>query len=135
MPTRRALLALIPAGLLLAHCACASPGRRLLHATITVDGTTVLDLLYDDTGYEPAEEVWAYLEQQPVGGGPSGLGVTATEGKPLEAALTGTIVIGVTHARDPIVEHRTDRVALVRSSATSDHWHLAPGECARIAGK
>lgn len=128
----RFFLSLGLAALALAVFATPLHAARLLHLTVSRDGAVVLDLIYSDDGTGRSGDVW-----RSVGGEPGGVELAAgfdpdaPEG--LTATLTGDIEAVVRHSRDPLFTVRVNQLRLVRSSATSNDWHIPSDEIERIA--
>src|SRR5262245_28814754 len=105
---------------------------RLLKATVLQDGKVLLQTYYQDGGRENAASVWQYLGKKPIMVEDQPL-VGAEDADPLQARLTGTVVLRFEHAGQVLASAEVTDLRLVRSDPSSTNWFLPPEEVARTA--
>jgi hypothetical protein len=107
---------------------------RLLEIRVERDGQVVLRAMRGDDSEQDLGIVWAYLKEvelEPV----SEIPVDPTD--PLQSTLTGDLRVAILHGGTVVGGGRAEvsvrQLRLVRPSADSKYWQLAPGEVERTA--
>ena len=129
---RRALkaLALLAMSGLLASCAL-PPGMKLLHLRVYHGGERVLETDFDVRDTSTVSEIWDAAGQKPFSTRTAAESLGANKVNPLEAKLTGIAEIRISHPASDEISVKLTNLALRRSSADSDDWHLPAQEVKR----
>ena len=103
-------------------------GQRYIEVHIERDGALVLKTEYGDSDSLSATAIWRGLKSDSF----DAVGtVEAQSDDTLKAELKGKIRIVILHVNNPIADANLDELRLVRDSASSTQWQLAPGEVER----
>ena len=127
-------LVLAALGGLLASCG-SPPGMKLLHLRVYQGGECVLETDFDTPDTSTVSEIWDAAGQKPFSTQSAADSLGANKANPLEAKLTGSVEIRISHPASDEISAKLTNLTLRRSSKDSDDWHLSGNGVSRAKKK